>query len=88
MTLVQRRASVGNYVYDVESTLILRCESHQPSRIHEHCIDVVERRLVANVEPTFAKRRQNNVDITLSTFQPIFNEISILYNDVVCPLGS
>ena len=38
------------------------------------------RRLDANVEPTFAKRRQNNVYITLSTyFQPDFDVVTTSY---------
>ena len=41
------------------------------------------RRLDANVEPTFAKRRQNNVAITLTTlstyFQPNFDVVTTSY---------
>ena len=39
--------------------------------------------LDANVRPTFAKRRQNNVDITLSALSTYFQANF----DVVCPLG-
>ena len=76
---------------DVETTFILRCQSHltiiqrqthveTTSKFQVESTNIVStlfRRLVANVEPTFAKRRQNKVDITLSTlstyFQPNFN---------------
>ena len=68
-----------------ETTLILRCESRQPKlnvKLKQRRdfksnrrtnVSTLFRRLVANIEPTFTKRRQNNVDIMLSTFQPIFN---------------
>ena len=55
---------------DVETTSKFQVES-------TNTVSTSFRRLDANVEPTFAKRRQNNVDITLLTlstyFQPNFD---------------
>ena len=55
---------------DVETTSKFQVES-------TNTVSTLFGRLDANVEPTFAKRRQNNVDITLSTlstyFQPNFD---------------
>ena len=50
---------------DVETTSKFQVES-------TNTVSTLFPRLDANVEPTFAKRRQNNVDITLSTFSTYF----------------
>ena len=45
---------------------------------HIDIVSTLYRCLIANIEPMFVKRRQNNIDMTLSTFQPIFNQILTL----------
>ena len=104
MTLFQRRTNVGNYLYDVESTLkngwkckldwcnfsdvettlILRCECHQPKLNVKPTLKYDVRMLMLN------QRSQNDVRITLISRCWRFNLFSTKFqrrNDVVCPLG-
>ena len=59
-----------------------------PTNISTNTVSTLFRRLDTNVKPTFAKLRQNNVDITLSTLScNLFSTKFRRRNDVVCPLG-
>ena len=66
-------STINQYSIDHETTLILQVIStscNQPWTVYG--------RLVANVEPTFVKRRQNSVEVMSSTYQSIFYQILTL----------